>query len=147
MTKLLPQANNLETVIDTFKYIYYHPGCKKEDLSDYCDFSLRQVDYYTGACKYLDLIDEDWHLTPLGEDIFANNPTEVTERIYERIISDEVFGKVFARVFIRPKLDHSDFAKNLVKEYFPGYSEAVYERRSDIIIKWCKKIISYMNNK
>ena len=142
--KILIQANNLDTVVDAFMYIYQHPGCTKEELADYYGFSLRQVDYYTNACKYLDLIDEGWGKTPLSVDIFENNPAEVTERVYARIISDEVIGKIFARIFALPNEDHLNYAIQLVKSYFPSYSETVYRRRADNMIKWSKKIINYL---
>ena len=147
MKKLLIQANNLDMVIDTFMYIYSHSNCNKQELADYCGITLRQVDYYTNACKYLDLIDDDWKLTPLSKDIVANNPAEVTERVYERIITDEIMGQVFARMYVLPNENHSEYALELVKEYYPGYSDAVYMRRSDNIIKWCKRIISEINTK
>ena len=147
MGKILIQANNLDMVIDTFMYIYMHPGCKKQDLADYCGFSLRQADYYTNACIYLDLINDDWSKTPLAVDIFTNNPAEISERVYARIISDELMGKIFARIYVLPNEDPSKFALELTKEYYPGYSEAVYERRSDNIVKWCRRIIEKMNTK
>ena len=147
MGKILIQANNLDTVIDTFMYIYMHPGCTKQELADYCGFTLRQADYYTNACKYLDLINDDWSKTPLAIDIFTNNPAEISERVYARIISDGLMGKIFARLYVLPSEDPSIFAMELAKEYFPGYSEAVYERRSDNIVKWCRRIIEKMNTK
>lgn len=146
MGKILIQANNLEMVIDVFMYIYQHPNCGKQDVADYCGFSLRQVEYYTNACKYLDLINEDWTPTCLANDIFENNPAEVTERVYKRIIEDELVGQIFKRMEDYPDEDISDFAKELVMEYYPGLSNAVYERRSDNMVKWCKKIINYYNN-
>ncbi len=147
MGKILIQANNLDMVIDVFMYIYQHQGCGKQAIADYCGFTLRQVDYYTNACKYLDLINEDWTPTSLAKDIFENNPAEVTERVYARIISDEVMGQVFARMYVLPDEDPSAFALDLAREYFPGYSDAVYERRSDNIVKWCRRIIENMNLK
>ena len=72
MKKILIQANNLDTVVDSFMYIYLHKGCTKRELADYCGFSMRQVDYYTNACKYLGLINQDWTPTELAEDIFKN---------------------------------------------------------------------------
>ena len=147
MGKILIQANNLDTVIDTFMYIYMHPGCSKQELADYCGFTLRQADYYTNACKYLDLINDDLGKTPLAIDIFTNNPAEISERVYARIISDELMGQIFARIYVLPNEDHSAFAMGLTKEYFPGYSDAVYERRSDNIVKWCRRIIEKMNTK
>ena len=143
MKKTLIQANNLDTVVDVFMYIYLHPKCKKQDIADYCGFSLRQVDYYTNACKYLDLINNDWTPTELAKDIFENNPAEVTECVYNRIIKDEIIGKVYSQIIDNPDGNSLDYAKELVKEHFPGYSDAVYERRSDNIVKWCKKIINY----
>ena len=147
MGKILIQANNLDTVIDTFMYIYMHPGCTKQELADYCGFTLRQADYYTNACKYLDLINDDWSKTPLAIDIFMNNPAEISERVYARIISDELMGQIFARIYVLPNENPSAFALELTKEYYPGYSEADYERRSDNIVKWCRRIIEKMNTK
>ena len=143
MGKILIQANNLDTVIDTFMYIYQHPGCTKQQLADYCGFTLRQVDYYTNACKYLGLINEDWSKTPLAIDIFQNNPAEVTERVYARIIGDEMIGKIYRRMEEAPDENIAEYAKEVVMDYFPGLSEAVYKRRSDNMVKWCKKIIGY----
>jgi len=147
MGKILIQANNLDMVIDVFMYIYHHQGCRKQEISDYCGFTLRQVDYYVNACKYLDLIDDDWSPTSLAKDIFENNPAEVTERVFERIISDYYIGQIFARIYVFPNENHLTYAIELTKEYFPGYSEAVYERRVNNIIKWCKRIIETINTK
>lgn len=147
MKKILIQANNLDTVVDVFMYIYMHPECTHQDVADYCGFTLRQVQYYANACKYLDLINEDWSKTALAIDIFTNHPTEVKDRVYARIISDEVMGQIFARMILLPDGSHDAYAVDVVKEYFPGYSDAVYERRADNIVKWCKKIISYIKLK
>ena len=147
MAKLLIQANNLDTVIDVFMYIYLHQGCKKQDIADYCGFSLRQVDYYTNACKYLDLINADWSPTDLAKDIFENNPAEITDRVYKRIIEDEIIGMVYKQIIAAPDEYPSDYAKEVVMDNFPGYSDAVYNRRSDNMIKWCIKICNYLNNK
>jgi len=143
MRKILIQANNLDTVIDTFMYIYMHPGCTKQELADYCGFSLRQVDYYTNACKYLDLINNDWSPTDLAKDIFENNPAEVTERVYKRIAEDEMIGQIYQRMIEYPNSNIAEFAKELVMDYYPGFSDAVYDRRSDNMVKWCKKILNY----
>jgi len=145
MDKSLPQANNLDTVIDVFMYIYNHPKCKREDISQYCGFTLRQVAYYTGACKYLGLINNDWTPTSVAKDIFENHHAEVTEQVYKRIIEDDLIGQIYKRMIDSPDEDISEFAKDLVMEHYPGLSDAVYARRSDIMVKWCKKIISYNN--
>lgn len=147
MKKILIQANNLDTVVDVFMYIYMHPGCSQQDIADYIGFSLRQVAYYVGACKYLDLINDDWSKTSLAIDIFTNHPAEVRDRVYARIISDDVMGQIFARMILFPEDSHNEYAEDVVKDYFPGYSDAVYARRADNIVKWCRKIISYIKLK
>lgn len=147
MANILIQANNLDTVVDVFMYIYLHQGCKKQDIADYCGFSLRQVDYYTNACKYLDLIKQDWSPSELAIDIFENSPAEITDRVYQRIIEDEVIGQIFKRIMTTQDEYPSEFAKELVIKHFPGYSDAVYNRRSDNMIKWCNKISKYLNSK
>jgi len=147
MKKILIQANNLDMMIDAFMYICYHPDCKKHDLANYCGITMRQVDYYTNACKYLDLIDDNWNLTPLAKDIINNNSADIRERVYERIIIDELMGQIFARMFVLPNENISEFALDLVKEYYPGYSDSVYLRRSDNIVKWCRRIIKEINTK
>ena len=143
MKKTLIQANNLDTVIDIFMYICNHPQCTQKEIAEYCGFTLRQVAYYTNASKYLDLLNEDLSLTDLGNDIFKNSPAEITERVYQRIINDEMMGQVYSFMIDNPDDNVSEFAKNLVMDYFPGFSDAVYDRRSDNIVKWCKKIINY----
>lgn len=147
MKKILIQANNLNTVIDVFMYVYLHPNCKKQDVADLCGFSLRQVDYYTNACKYLGLIDEIWKPTPLAKDIFENSRAEIPERIYQLIKSDEMMGQIYDWMVKHPEDNPSQYAKEVVMDFFPGFSEAVYNRRSDNIVKWCRKIINNSENK
>lgn len=147
MNKILIQANNLDTVIDVFKYICMHPCCKRQEVADYCGFSLRQVAYYTNACKYLDLLHDDWTPTELAIDIFENNMAEVKERIYKRIIEDDMIGQVYRYMTDNPDDSPYEMAKSLTMRYFPGLSDAVYCRRSSNIVKWCKKIIQYNNLK
>ncbi len=147
MKKTLIQANNLDTVIDVFTYIYLHPDCTKQDIADYIGFTLRQVDYYFGACMYLGLLNEDFTPTSLAIDIFTNNRAEIPERVYEAIISDDLIGKIFARRFVLPDEEIEEYATKLVMEQYPGYSDAVYERRTSNIIKWCDRIIKYMKKK
>ena len=55
MKKLLIQANNLQTVIDVFTFIYQTPGCSMSQVSQHIGFTLRQANYYTNACLYLAL--------------------------------------------------------------------------------------------
>ena len=147
MKKLLIQANNLQTVLDVFSFIYKTPECSKAQVAKHVGFTLRQASYYTNACLYLGLIDEKMRPTPLAHDIFINNPSNIIERIYECIKTDELVGSIFARRLQQPDSDVFAYAESIVKENYPGYSEAVYKRRIDTIISWCDQIIMRTNNK
>lgn len=148
MKKILPQANNLDKVIDVLTYIHYHPGCSYADIADYIGFAERQAKYYTDACVYLDLVKEGQKPSVVCEDIFKNNPQNVTERVYEQIITDELMGQVFARAYVLPDSDLDTFSQELVSYYHPEIaSSSTFERRAHNIVLWCKRIINYMNLK
>lgn len=145
MKKLLIQANNLQTVLDVFTFVYQTPECSKVNVAKHIGFTLRQADYYTNACLYLGLIDESMEPTPLAHDIFNNDLSNIRERVYECIITDELIGKIFARMLLRPECDIFEYAEAIVKKNYPGYSEAVYKRRINTIITWCDTIIRRIN--
>ena len=148
MKKLLPQANDLDKVIDVMTYIHYHPGCSYAEIADYIGFAERQAKYYTDACVYLDLVVEDRKPSVVCEDIFKNTPHCVKERVYEKIITDELMGQVFARAYVLPDSDLDSFAQELVSYYYPEISSnSTFERRTHNIVLWCKSIIHYMNLK
>ena len=129
-------------------YIHYHPGCSEKDIADFIGFAVRQARYYVDACKYLDLVEKNRIPSAVCEDIFRMSPHNVTERIYERIITDELMGQVFARTYVLPDSDVEDFSRELVSCYHPEItSGSTFKRRAHIIVLWCKRIINYMNLK
>lgn len=148
MKKLLPQANDLDKVIDVMTYIHFHPCCSYLDIANFIGFAERQAKYYTDACIYLDLVIEDRKPSVICEDIFKNSPQNITERVYERIITDELMGQVFARAYVLPDSDLDSFVQELVSYYHPEIvSSSTFERRTRNIVLWCKRIINYMNLK
>ena len=140
MGKVLIQANNLDTVMDVIMYDFQYQVYGKQDIADYCDFSVRQVDYCSNASKYLELIKEDWSLTFLAKDIFKYYPAEVTERVYKRIVEDELIGQIYKHLLDSQDEDISSYAKERVMNHYQGLSDSVYERRSDNMVKWCQII-------
>lgn len=143
MKKLLPQANTLATVIRTFKLIGNTMNCSLDDIADFNKFDIRQASYYSNACLFLDLIDENLHLTPLGEDIMQE-PRRAKIRIYELIIKNELIGQLFAKTALYPKRTAVKEGKELVRARYPEYGEAVIDRRTKCLIGWCEEIIDYM---
>lgn len=143
MKKLLPQANTLATVIRTFKLIGNSMGCTLADIASFNEFELRQASYYSNACFYLGLIDEELKLTPLGEDIMKT-PKDAKVRIYELIIKHELIGQLFAKTALYTKRTAVKEGKELVRSLYPEYGEAVIDRRTKCLIGWCEEIIEYM---
>lgn len=148
MKKLLPQANDLDKVIDVLTFIYYHPGRSYVNIADYIGFSVRQAKYYVDACFYLDLVVDGLKPSVVCEDIFRNTPRNVMAKGYEKIITDDLMGQILARTYVMPDSGLDAFAKELVSYYHPEIdSSSTFERRTHNIVLWCKRIINYMNLK
>ena len=124
MKKLLPQANTLATVIRTFKFIANTMNCSLNDIADFNKFEVRQAAYYSNACYFLELIDENLKLTSLGEDIMQD-PKRAKVRIYEHIIKNELIGQLFAKTALYPRRTAIKEGKELVRGLYPEYGEAV----------------------
>ena len=143
MKKLLPQANTLATVIRTLRFIGNTMKCTLADIALFNNFELRQASYYSNACFFLDLIDEDLKLTPLGEDVMTD-PKNAKVRIYELIIKHELIGQLFAKTALYSKNEAIKEGKKLVSALYPEYGEAVIDRRTKCLIGWCEEIIEFM---
>lgn len=143
MKKLLPQANTLATLIRTFKLIGNTMNCTLNDIADFNKFDVRQAAYYSNACYFLDLIDENLNLTSIGEDIMQD-PKRAKVRIYEQIIKNEMIGQLFAKTALYPKRTAVKEGKELVRASYPEYGEAVIDRRTKCLIGWCEEILDYI---
>ena len=118
MKKLLPQANTLSLVIRTFRLIANSTNCTLDEIADFNDFEKRQASYYSNACLFLGLINEDLSLTSLGKEIILN-PSETKVRIYELIIEHELIGRLFSKTALYPKNVAIAKRKSLVKSLYP----------------------------
>lgn len=151
MKRLLPQANNLDTVIKVFVYACNKINCTQYDIASFCGFEPRQSAYYLNACYYLGLIESNGTISELGKEILAN-PSDVKLRVYELIINDVLIGEIFAHMFLFPADDNKAFAVSWLKKNYPDYSDAVIERRASTLLNWCEEIlcsplIEYRTNK
>lgn len=143
MKKTLPQANTLNTVIRTFKFIGNTMDCTLNDIAEFNSFDIRQAAYYSNACYFLGLTNSDLSLTPLGMDIMEK-PQIARIRIYEQIIKNSLIGQLFAKTVLYPKNIAIKEGKELVRKYYPEYGEAVIDRRSKCLIGWCEEILDYI---
>lgn len=146
MKKILPQANNFGTIVRVFLFAGIKERYIKEDIAKFCNFDIRQADYYLGACIYLGLFNENGELTDIGRDIINNDRDHCKERLYELVICDELAGRIFARIALSKNYDLNEirkYASNLTKERY-DYSDAVINRRSSAIVGWCEEILGYI---
>ncbi len=146
MKKLLPQANDLEKVLSVFVYTLSKTNCTKQDISEFCQFELRQADYYIGACHYLNLLDNKMCATDIGYEIFKSRKN-IKEKVYRQVITDPFIGRIFAFRLFANHEDSREFAHELAYHEYPNYSLSVLNRRSESLLGWCEEIISYLKNK
>ena len=142
MTKLLPQANTLDTVIKAFVYASNKKNCTLQDISLFCGFTDRQASYYTSACHYLNLLDENMKPTDLGNAILADMGS-VRVKIYELVMNDDLVGRIFHNMLLYPK-DAIRLSREWVASRYPEYGNAVIERRTQCLMSWCQEIIDYI---
>lgn len=141
MKRLLPQANNLDTVVKVFVYACNKVNCTQQDIAKFCGFKPRQAAYYLNACYYLGLLDENGNPNELSEDILKN-PSQVKLRVYEQIINAPLIGEIFAHMLLFPEDDNKAFAVRWIEKTYPEYGEAVINRRASTLLNWCEEILS-----
>lgn len=144
--KIFPQANDLDKVIRVFIYSSTKKNCTKEDIAEFCGFDPRQSDYYTGACFFLDLINEDGTASELGNSILADK-SNITDNVYQVIISHPFISKVFSKRLFVSNDEAKIYARELVYAEYPDYSDSVNTRRADAMLRWCNVIIEHLRMK
>lgn len=139
-----PQANDFGKVITIVNVE------NEEKLKDYDrmgvllgDVSSRQVDYYTAACAYLGILDEEKHFTPLGKSLRTMHGIDQLAELARIVVSDKVFGTVyFQQKFSGLQLEKNDVIE-IMKENVLLATEPMYERRASTVISWVKWILSH----
>lgn len=143
MKKLLPQANSLDVVIETFKYCVEHPFYSKKDLAEHLGYNPRQVDYYLNACFYLDILDQNGKPTDYSINLYRLGE-QLRLGIYERILNDSLIGLVFTHYLVFPASEIKSFAINVVSSHYPEYKDAVIKRRVSTVLAWCDEIMTFV---
>ena len=145
MSKLLPQANTLATVIKTFVFISNKRDFTLQDVASFCAFDVRQASYYINACIYLGLLDENNSISALGEEALSDI-CRVRPKIYEIILNDDLIGRIFHHRLFHNREDAKKYAKRITAECYPEYSDAVIERRAYSLEGWCEEILEYLEH-
>lgn len=136
-----PQANDFEKVVCLMSLN------NEEDLTDF-DFvgaflggiSERQVSYYLSAAMYLGLIDRNKHFTELGNNIRCMDDYLRVIELIRVVLSDPIIGKAYiSQKVLGLCLETEDIA-DMIKEYYPDYTQPIYIRRAQTVQSWLKWI-------
>ena len=143
MSRLLPQANTLATVIRTFVYASSKINCTLQDISRFCHFAERQASYYANACQYLGLLDENLQPTTIGKKILED-VNNITINVYMLVINDSLIGPIFHYMLLYPAKEARTRSIAWVRSQYPEYGDPVIIRRTSSLASWCQEIIDYI---
>lgn len=132
-----PQANDLEKVIQIINVPDENTILNDDDLGVYLDgITSRQARYYIAAAKYLGILDQDKHFSPIGAKLRNMNTYMQRVELIRIVLSDVVFGTAFyTEKVLGMTLSKEDIGDIIEKEY-PDYCEAIYPRRAQTVRSW-----------
>lgn len=145
MNYLLPQANDLEKVIDVFLYVGNAQNHDLESISKFCKFKPRQADYYLSACYFLDLVDSGGNQTNEAKQAILHG-IQPKRFVYSKIVSHKYLSKIISILLII-KDDNAayDCAMQIVAEDGTCHGSTA-KRRADVMFKWCKTVVEFIKN-
>jgi hypothetical protein len=135
---------------DDFKKIIFLLNISSEsDLSNNETISVtlgevtdRQVMYYLSAATFLGLIEVsngERKFTILGNRIRKMNSTLQEIELISIVLQSPIFNKVYVLRTILGEQTQEDISE-IIKDYYPEYSESICERRAQTVTKWVEYI-------
>ena len=134
-----PQADDLGKVISLVNISNIEKLKDEKYLSNLLGgITNRQLSYYTSACIYLGFFTRTKKLTEEGEKFRMMNSSQQEIELIRVLLADEILGTLFIteKVFETEITKHDIIAK--ISEYYPEYSEVIYNRRSQTVSSWLK---------
>lgn len=144
-----PQADSFERVIDLLGLLM-EKDLTAEEITNNYDFTKRQTDYYTNACKYLGLIDRKkynetvlYYLSDMGKDIMLKPYREKYLLFAKSVLMHRTFNESLKfRIKKQIPLSKEDICK--IMKNLPIYKvekESTYYRRAQTVSKWIEWIL------
>lgn len=143
-----PQADDFDKIIEILQF---H---NEEDLNDVMkissrlgDISDRQVSYYISAAMFLGFVEKK-----NGKRVFSKHALEIKKmNTYMRnaeIISIILLNPVFNKIYVNSVLlgqQEQEAVVDILKQYYPEYSDAILKRRSQTIISWINWVLGHLS--
>ncbi len=134
-SKRVPQADILEDVINTVRYVGRHPNCSDNQIANYIGKVDRQGRYYRHAAVLLGLIknhkNSAW-ITSEGNHFLSLSNQEQEDYLREKIRNIEVFELAIEHIRNNPGCTVYDIEGLLAREGIVKLAE----RRSKTIVAW-----------
>ncbi|EBK2059885.1 hypothetical protein YV30_24060 [Salmonella enterica subsp. enterica] len=132
----VPQADVLNDVIKSVRFIANNPGCTDEEIGDYIGKVDRQGRYYRDAAELLGFIEhnENRHWSTANGDYYLSlSSDEQVAYLKECVMNLKVFRLALDVIINNPGCTKAAIKKMLKKE---GISESLSGRRNSSIVEW-----------
>ncbi|MFY7805902.1 MAG: type II restriction enzyme [Limnoraphis robusta] len=144
----LPQADDFQRIVDLLTWLYERE-LTKDEITTKFQFAGRQTDYYTGAGRYLGLVDKVktsgskeiiFCLTQEGRSLMNKKHKSKILSLIKIILRYPVFYNTFAMTLQTGEIPQKSQVIEIMSSF--NYSDNVKDRRSQTVISWMKWIWS-----
>ncbi len=139
----VPQANDLDTVIQLVEYVWNGTPLSPENFDDLS--SLRQVAYYRDAAYSLGLLTRSGVLTSEGHFFLSKPDKETRYKVLANLFELSDFGWNWMKKYGKSSMNDlaPSTAEEFVLESVPTLSESTAKRRSKTLAKWLVDLQPY----
>lgn len=150
-----PQANSMSRIINLIELLS-EKSMTKQDITSQYAFESRQTNYYTDACRYLELIEKgkpapgspiSFSLSKFGLQIMSMNYKERQLAIIKQILKHRIFNEVLKLHLTSGEMPDITTIAELMKKcnlYKIG-AESTFKRRASTISGWVNWILGVID--
>ena len=152
-TEPFPQADRFERVIDLLTRLRAAGGTMaQDDITTEYAFNIRQTQYYSGAARYLGLLDNiresggaSYTLTAAGTQLMNKAPKARNLALIEVILSRPVFRSAVEYYFAHSFEPSKGELISMMQKAGLSINQTTGERRAQTVLCWVRWIIGLTN--
>src|SRR5699024_4996878 len=133
-----PQADSFARVINLCEQLQ-DSELSVEAITENYDFTSRQTNYYTGAAKYLGLVNDTnrmWSLTDFGAKVMASERNDRNVALIKALLRHEVFHLVLDRALERGEVPDRATIVSIMEASNLELSASTVTRRAGTASSW-----------
>lgn len=133
-----PQADDFDKIIMIINIEEVNKVKDKIYLSKLLNnISERQIAYYTSACFYLEILDENKNFTDFGNKLREKNNIEQEVLLCMKLMKNDIFSQIyFSEKILGIKMEKDDIINIMKQNNITFDSEEVYKRRATTVRSW-----------